>query len=318
MTDTDLQVTFSADASGVKAAAAEARSAIQDLGRAVESSRGAYDLLKKSIDAALNAPVADGGKAALDQVANQDITDKLQRNWDRVGAAIPAKFTQGIEQMIRGAKSFAQVMAGIGQQILNDFIGKVINPMIEQWLSKEARQTLASLTGNAARADADKAGAARSLVIGAQAGVKKVANEAYQAAAGAYNAMADIPIVGPVLGAAASAATFAAVMAFGGQISSAAGGWDRVPFDGVLARLHQNEMVLPATLANPLRAMIAANQTAGGGAPTPSNAGGDTHHHWNVQAVDARSFETYLRRNGDALHRVITDKVRAGAAIPAA
>ena len=53
-------------------------------------------------------------------------------------------FTSGLEQMIEGTKSFAQVFRGIGQQILDDFIKNVVDKKIESWLAGEAEQTGAS------------------------------------------------------------------------------------------------------------------------------------------------------------------------------
>src|SRR6185312_11537813 len=55
------------------------------------------------------------------------------------------------------------------------------------------------------------------------------------------------------------------------SMASAAGGWDRVPADGMLTQLHKDEMVLPARIAEPVRKM------AQGGA-----SGGVTHNHYSV------------------------------------
>jgi hypothetical protein len=54
-----------------------------------------------------------------------------------------------------------------------------------------------------------------------------------------------------VLAPAAAAAAFAGVMAF--DVISAEGGMGSVPFNDMPALLHRNEMVLPASIAEPLR-----------------------------------------------------------------
>lgn len=88
---------------------------------------------------------------------------------------------------------------------------------------------------------------------------KQVFMLAKQAAANAWKAVVGIPIVGPVLAPIAAAASFAGVMAF----ASAEGGWD-VPGGGGAgvdgrggrpAIIHPREMVLPAQIADTVRAL---------------------------------------------------------------
>lgn len=139
--------------------------------------------------------------------------------------------------------------------------------------------------------------------------MREVAMHAKTAAAAAYKAMAGIPVIGPVLGAAAAAATFAGVMAF-----SAKGGMDDVPYDNAPFLLHKNEMVLPADIATPLR-----NMTRGGGAqsgnpfaaPAAANdSGGDTHIH--IHTTDPRSFARYLKDNAHHVAAAVNDAYRGG------
>ena len=74
----------------------------------------------------------------------------------------------------------------------------------------------------------------------------------------------------------------AEALAFG-SMASAAGGWERVPADGMVTELHRDEMVLPKHVADPMRNM-ARN---GGG-------GGNTFH---FHAIDAGGMRDMLRRN---------------------
>lgn len=60
-------------------------------------------------------------------------------------------------------------------------------------------------------------------------------------------------------------------------------------------------MILPAEIAEPVREMVAT----GGG----QRRGGDTFH---IHAMDARSFEQFLRRNPTALSRAGREAYRDG------
>ena len=130
---------------------------------------------------------------------------------------------------------------------------------------------------------------------GAQA-IGDISNSAARAAAGAYAAVAPTPLIGPELAPAAAAAALAAALAFGGEVVSAAGGWGQVPYDGALASLHKDEMVLPSSIASPLR-----DQLAGAGSGSGAGGGGATHHHWTINALDAQSFARMARSNPDAI-----------------
>lgn len=103
---------------------------------------------------------------------------------------------------------------------------------------------------------------------------KQVVRDAKQAASGAWKAVVGIPIIGPILAPIAAAAAFAGVMAF-----SAEDGWD-VPggggagIDGRGGRpaiIHPREMVLPAQIADAVRAL--PNGIAGATTATASLRG---------------------------------------------
>jgi hypothetical protein len=81
-----------------------------------------------------------------------------------------------------------------------------------------------------------------------------IAVDAKKAAAGAYAAVSDIPIVGPILAPVAAAAAFAGVMAFG---SFEQGGI--VPINA-----HPGEMVLPRHISNWVQKAAAGDSGAGG------------------------------------------------------
>lgn len=120
---------------------------------------------------------------------------------------------------------------------------------------------------------------------------------ATSAAGGAYKAMAGVPYIGPALGAAAAAAAFAGVMAFG--LPSAAGGWGEVPNDGV-AMIHKKEMVLPANLADKVRNMT----------DTPLTSPPQNNYHFSISAIDGSSVKDMFMKNGGAIMKAINAQSR--------
>lgn len=121
----------------------------------------------------------------------------------------------------------------------------------------EAVKTGAVVTAQAAQTTAVVAGTTTQAAVEHTANAISVLGRAKSAAAGAYSAMAAIPVIGPALGAAAAAVTFAAVMAFG---AFEKGG---VAPEDMLAQLHPQEMVLPADIATPLRAALKPQAASG-------------------------------------------------------
>jgi tape measure domain-containing protein len=123
----------------------------------------------------------------------------------------------------------------------------------------QAAQTSAVVVGESTRQAAETAGQGKSLATTLTTTVKKIHAHAAAAAAGAYEAMANIQYVGPVLGAIAAATTYAAVMAFGaltggaafaagGRVDGTPGGRMRGPGSGtsdeIPAWLSNNEHVI--------------------------------------------------------------------------
>jgi tape measure domain-containing protein len=88
--------------------------------------------------------------------------------------------------------------------------------------SSQSAQTTAVVAGETARQAAETAGQGKSLLTVITTAGKKIHAFAASAAAGAYDAMASIPYVGPVLGGVAAAVTYAAVLAFGALTGGAA------------------------------------------------------------------------------------------------
>jgi hypothetical protein len=275
----DGQVKAAQDAAQAKIAAAQEafRTGRLTADQELAAVRGAIEEEKRIIEEryTLEEALAAGDLAKVQEIENRKVAAinaanaKLRTNelgvdrtiseqWQRMVDRMASSFATGIEQMLSRQKSFVQVAKSLGQE----------------WLSATI-QTQAKA-------------AAQSLTLQGGATTKVIFNDALSAASGAYNAMASIPYVGPALGAAAAAATFAAVMAFGAQVKSSAGGYD-VDRD-TLGFLHADETVLPKSLSDTYRAAAASltGQDDGGG------RGGDFHFHNNVNTPDPRSAMQYF------------------------
>lgn len=93
--------------------------------------------------------------------------------------------------------------------------------------------------------------------------------DAAKAGSGAAASVASIPYVGPILALAALATVMAAVGGASGKVPSAARGFDIPTGMNPMTQLHQEEMVLPAEIANTIRGLV-----GGGGAVSGGGGGG--------------------------------------------
>jgi phage-related minor tail protein len=209
-----------------------------------------------------------------------------QRMWQTRLRPVSQAFSTAINGMIQGTQTLRQTLAHIGDSILAKFVETGLN-MVVHWAANEGAKTTATTIGTASRTAIEATAAATSKATDAATGKSQITSAAATGAAKAYQAIVGIPYVGPILAPIAAGVAFAGIEAFAGQLASARGGWDRVPFDGAMTELHKDEMVLPADLATGVRSMIASGASggSGGGGPTV------------VKAFDARSFKEYLRRN---------------------
>jgi hypothetical protein len=165
--------------------------------------------------------------------------------------------------------------------------------------TQQAAQVGAVTAGVTAQNAAQSAGKAAGMAQSVAMGSAQIGNDAMVGASGAYSALASIPVVGPFLGAAAAAVTFAAIMGYD-ALTSAEGGQYSVPFDGQLTELHKDEMVLPASIAGPMRDTFEGRESAlpqfGGGASLNV-----TH---NIQSIDTGGIERVMRNNIAQIARV--------------
>jgi hypothetical protein len=279
--------------------------------RAVEEQKKLVSLLELEKQASL--AIVDGkiaqAKAAMDVAEasgeKEDYNNALAA-WtnyqaDRVKVADAADKKISSAQVKMLGEEHKQLTQALGK--FNDGFAQFFSASAEghERLGRIVQRFYTSMANEAMQALAKKSMAMlEGLAIAEMTNNREKISEAKVAAVKAYKAEAGIPIVGPALGAAAAATTFATLMAFkgGGVMPSAEYGMTAPngPQEGSLALLHPNEMVLPAPLSQTVQDMAASATGAKG-----SGGGGDIHIH----AMDAHSFQQFLKRNPTALSRGI-------------
>lgn len=206
---------------------------------------------------------------------------------------IGASFSQNMNSMLIQAQTWQQAMAGVFAGVRDAFLQNVVFRPMQDYIAGLARMLAVKLGFIAQERAAEATAMATSAATVAAKKIEAagvIPAQAAMAAGGAATAVAGIPIVGPAMAAAAFAETMALVLS-GLTVASAAGGYDIPKGINPLTQLHEEEMVLPKSISNPLREMI-----AGGGA-----GGGEVPFNLTIQALDARGVERLLLDNRGAL-----------------
>lgn len=150
------------------------------------------------------------------------------------------EFASSITSMIDGSKSLGQALEDLGKRMLQSVLDGLLR------------------IGAARLADA-----IADLVLSRTTAASKVTEQAGIAGATAAASTASIPGVGPFLAIGAGEAMAAAVLAAFLPMASARGGYDIPGGIDPVVQLHQKEMVLPADIAEPLRASLAGGGMGG-------------------------------------------------------
>lgn len=167
--------------------------------------------------------------------------------------------------------------------------------------SGQAAQTGATIAGEATRTGVTASGGLARLGLKAAEAVKGIMMSAWEAMAGAFKAMVSIPYIGPVLAVGAGAAAFGLVAGLAGKIKSARGGYDIPSGVNPVTQLHEDEMVLPSQHANTIREMGKAMRSGASFGATAAAEGGGAGATINISAIDAKSIERLLKKNGRAV-----------------
>lgn len=251
--------------------------------------------------------IRSSGDATATQ-STREAASATFNHWKSVLTPLGNTFGQVTQGLLMRTMSWRDAFLNIGSTMLSQFIGWCTQMGIN-WIAKELAQTAATTAGAATRTGVEVAAQTTTKSVTAGTALFEMGINAARAAMGAYAAIAAIPFVGPFLAPAAAAAALAGVYAIGRSIFSAEGGWGEVPSDGAPTVLHRKEMVLPASIASPLRAAIASGDV-GGGQGGSQRRGGDTHLH--VHALDSRDVSRFLSRNPSAVRDAVSKMVRDG------
>ena len=251
----------------------------------------AYDKNAVKYDEIQNKMVLAKKQAALEmQKIDEQSTKTSEKAYDGFFKTINSGLDEMIRGVLQGTQTWQQMMGRLFDNLALKFLDDVVIKPVEAWAQGQLQMILANEAKNAAITTSDTAAAGAGQAAQAVAAKGSITTSASQAAAAVYADVAAIPYVGWLLAPPAAAAAFVAVEAFGGSIPSAAGGM--VVGEDMLAQVHEDEMVLPANITQPLLGMIGAGQ----GGVSQGSANGDTYH-ITVQAIDTQSGMQFLRAN---------------------
>lgn len=200
-----------------------------------------------------------------------------------IAATINQSFSQLTNSLLTNWRTLGSALRGvlssIGQSIIQEIVLKPLQAKMVAW-AKERMLTIAGIG-----ADAAKAGS------------------------GAAASQASIPIIGPLLAVGAMMMILSQVSAMKSNVPSAAGGFDVPRGLNPLTQLHEQEMVLPASIANPLRQMVGEGGNAGGG-------GGDVYqNHIYLPGgvlMESRDLVDFLKQNPEAVAAGVKQAARRG------
>ena len=222
-------------------------------------------------------------KEALEQEAMQKEKGRLEE----LQSILVSSFQQSLDGILSGTMSFSEAMANIWKGIGNIF-DKIIWQMVEDWIKAEALKIVTGLKTATVTAAANVSSAAVSSGAKATETSLSITNDAAKGTAAAIAAWASKnPIAAIAIGAIIGAAIYSLL----GNVKSAKGGYANVEMDGQMAQLHKGEMVLPQPLAEGIRNIVATGQAS-------ANSGSVTY---NIQAMDASSFDSYLKANASSV-----------------
>ncbi len=256
---------------------------------------------KKMAEILQQVQVAEKKNALEIQKSEGQAAQAVEDQWKAAMAPIDSAMNTAINGMIQGTQTMKKMLDHILSDILASYV-RLAARSLQNWVATEAAKLLSSQTTSTQVVAAQTAAQPEADTAQALSDVQAITGSAAQGAAAAYAANAGIPLVGPEMGAEAAAQTYAAIMAFAGMVPAAAGGWD-VPSDS-LAYVHKQEMVLPASLAEGVRGLV-----AGGG---KSGAGGDNHVHFNVSAMDGNSVKSFFKNNRNHIAESVKSAMRDG------
>jgi phage-related minor tail protein len=281
---------------------------------------------QKALDDKLAAETAFEKSVSASQVAAdkqyqtllQSQQNQAVSTFERMATRIGDEWRTTMEGLIKGTTTWQSAFYKVLDGVLDSFL-QMVEKQVVHWIAAEAMKTGVTNAQTAIRKAIQMVTGAEAVATTATTNVALVNSNAAVAGSAAAAAVAGIPIIGPELAIADGAATYAQVLGMFGPMASAAGGWGQIPEDQI-AQVHKDEMILPASIASPLRSIISsysapsANLAAAAAAPlsavtpfTPGGAQGGAAPALHVSALDGKSVQRFFDQHADkmakSLHR---------------
>lgn len=229
--------------------------------------------LKPDDDLGGRAKLSNDASIAIQQSDNKK--SELKARKEKASADEPFDFNglfekmgdsaaSGFGKILTNARNFRSQLVGIYNSIRDTFIRVVVTEQVQAQLAAWSRMLIAKLGFAAQEKAVDAAGSAATVAVKGAETTAVTSMNAVQAATGAAASQSPIPVIGPYLAIAAMGAIFAAVSAMGGKVKSARNGYDIPAGVNPVTQLHEEEMVLPKDIANPLRESLGQGGAGGG------------------------------------------------------
>lgn len=257
--------------------------------------RGSDIVEMARIDAEENKSLAEATKRRIE--IQRQAARETRKIWEGMADAVTNAFSTSIKGIIMGTTTLKDAMKNIWQSIFLEFVDLMVVKPAAQWLKRELMEKTTTQATAAEKAGIEQAASATTIATRGFEARAIVSDMAAEAAAGAAASQAAIPIIGPELAAAAFANMMALVESAQGMIVSAAGGYQVPAGLSPIARLHEQEMVLPREKSMKLDALLDGGM---GGRGTS----------FVVNAMDAQSVSRFFQANGRELARTLRAQAR--------
>ena len=193
----------------------------------------------------------------------------IQGDWENAVTGLQQTWADGLARMMEGTLSWKEAVRGLWES-LRDTVVNLIAQMVTKYVVGKLLELVVHKSTAAAETAAEQQRSAQLMQIkfrdylisigidkatAASAASSAFAKVGSNAAVSASNTVASESKSNWIYALIAGAAVLAAVLAMRGNIKSAAGGMDIGPGENPLTQLHEKEMVLPAPLAERVRAM---------------------------------------------------------------
>jgi len=264
-----------------------------------------YNEIRK-LKASHNQEMANLDRQAATE--SKKAADANTKAWEGALAPISRAFSTSISGMIMGTQTLQQAEQRIAQNIVMSFVDAA-QQMATKWIASKLAQLTATETADVGMAASGEAAAATEKATQSTS----IMGHAGSTAAAVYDDVAQIPYVGWIMAPIAAAGAFAAVAAF-----SAEGGMGSVPYDNAPFLLHKNEMVLPASLAQGVRAMTSGTNISStvGGSSSSSNVTLTHSPTVNISGGNGRlsqaDVSSMLRDHSGTFYKFIKNAARNG------